>query len=270
MTHRDDVFGGSVAEVYEAFMVPMLFEPYASDLVKRVRELHVDRVLEIGAGTGVVTRALTAGLPRHVAITATDLNPAMLRKAAAAGTARDVEWRQADAAQLPWPDGSFDAVVCQFAAMFFPDKPRAFSEVRRVLRPGGRFLFSVWDRISENEFAETVDRVVASLFPDDPPHFMARTPHGYWDRPVIAADLVAAGFEGHPHVDTVTARSRAASAQVAAVAFCQGTPLRTEIESRDARRLEEATSRAAAALSERFGPGVIEGCMQAHVIRSER
>src|SRR4051794_3647788 len=173
MNHSDTVFGGSVAEVYEAAMVPMLFAPYGADLVNRLRTRDCRHVLEVGAGTGVVTRAMAAALPPQTAMTATDLNPAMLERAAAIGVAREVEWRQADVSQLPFPDATFDAVVCQFAVMFFPDKPGAFSEVRRVLRPGGLFLFNVWDRLSENEFAETVDSAVAALFVD-PPRFMAR------------------------------------------------------------------------------------------------
>jgi len=268
--HRDDVFGGSVAEIYESLMVPMLFEAYAADIVNRLCAMRVGRVLEIGAGTGVLTRALAAGLPPDATIIATDLNAAMLRRAAGVGTARTVAWRQADVMQLPFDDGSIDTVVCQFAAMFFQDKVRAFAEVRRVLAPGGRFVFSVWDRISENVFAETVDAAVASVFPEEPPRFMVRTPHGYWDPAVIARDLAAAGFDGRPHVDTVTKVSRAASPLAAAVAFCRGTPLRSEIESRDATRLEEATAASAAALSQRFGPGPIEGRMQAHVITSAR
>lgn len=266
MTHRDDEFGGSVAEVYETCMVPLLFEPYAADLANRLRGRHGARLLEIGAGTGVVTRALAAVLPAETSIVATDLNPAMLQQAAALGTARDVEWRQADAAQLPFADASFDAAVCQFAVMFFADKPRAFSEVRRVLRPGAVFVFSVWDRLSENEFAAIVNDAVASMFPDDPPRFMARTPYGYHDRDRIARDLSEAGFPTRPHIETIAARSRAASARMAAVALCQGTPLRTEIEARDAHRLEEATAVAEAALAARFGPGGVDGHMQAHVV----
>jgi SAM-dependent methyltransferase len=270
MSHRDNVFGGSVAELYEAGMVPMIFEPYAVDLVRRVRELAPPRLLEIGAGTGVVTRALAVALPPSTAIVATDLNPAMLQRAALAGIAREVEWRVADAAQLPFADGSFDVVISQFAAMFFPDKPKAFAEVRRVLRPAGTFVFSVWDRLSDNEFAETVDAAVAALFPGDAPRFMARTPHGYYARERIARDLADGGFTATPRIEVVAARSRAPSAGAAAVAFCQGTPLRTEIESRDAARLQEGTAAAAAALAARFGSGAIEGHMQACVITIDR
>jgi SAM-dependent methyltransferase len=150
----DKVFGGSIAEVYHSHLVPLLFESYAKDLAHRLASRPFSRVLEVAAGTGVVTRKLASALPAGTAIVASDLNQAMLDVAAAAGTARPVEWRQADAMQLPFPDGGFDAVVCQFGAMFFPDKPRAFAEARRVLRPGGKLVFSVWDRIEENEFAD--------------------------------------------------------------------------------------------------------------------
>ena len=139
-------------------------------------------MLEIAAGTGVVTRRLASALPESVAIVATDLNQGMLDQAAAAGTSRPVEWRRADAAQLPFPDKAFDAVVCQFGVMFFPDKARAFAEARRVLCPGGVFLFNVWDRIEENEFADVITAELATLYPADPPRFLARTPHGYADR----------------------------------------------------------------------------------------
>jgi ubiquinone/menaquinone biosynthesis C-methylase UbiE len=136
-------------------------------------------VLEIAAGTGVVTRALASVLPDSVSIVATDLNQPMLDHASAVGTKRVVKWRQADAVQLPFEDRTFDAVVCQFGVMFFSEKSRAYSEARRVLRPGGVFIFNVWDRIEENEFADTVTAALELLFPEDPPHFLARTPHGY-------------------------------------------------------------------------------------------
>jgi len=156
-------------------------------------------------------------------------------------------------------------VACQFGAMFFPDKVHGYREARRVLRPAGRFLFNVWDRIEENEFADVVTQALAALFPADPPRFMARTPHGHHDVGRIRQDLAAAGFADIV-VDAVEARSRAPSARQAAVAYCQGTPLRTEIEARDAARLEEATERAAAALAVRFGDGAVDGGIRALVV----
>jgi SAM-dependent methyltransferase len=266
----DKVFAGSIPKLYDTHLVPLIFEPYAADLANRLKSRPLRRVLEIAAGTGVVTRALAAALPESVSIVATDLNQAMLDQAAAVGTKRAVEWRQADAMKLPFEDGTFDAVVCQFGAMFFPDKAKAFAEARRVLRAGGVFIFNVWDRIEENEFADTVTAALGTLFPADPPRFMARTPHGYNDTRVIAQDLAGGGFTAAPRIDTVTARSRAASPRIPAIAYCQGTPLRNEIESRDASRLGEATDIAAEAVATRFGRGAVDGKIQAHVVSIER
>src|SRR4051812_2201574 len=131
----DKVFAGSIPQLYEKHFVPLIFEPYAADIGERLRSRlalrPISNLLEIAAGTGVVTRALAA-LPDVGAIVATDLNQAMLDQAKAVGTRRPVEWRRADAMQLPFPDASFDAVVCQFGVMFFPDKAKAYAEVRRV------------------------------------------------------------------------------------------------------------------------------------------
>src|SRR5262245_9282368 len=149
MSETDKVFAGSIPALYDEYLVPLIFAPYAEDIARRLRESRPERVLEIAAGTGAVTRAMDAALPRSASIVATDLHPGMLERAAAVGVFRPVEWKAADAMSLPFPEGEFDAVVCQFGAMFFPDRAKAFSEARRVLRPGGVFLFNVWDRIEE-------------------------------------------------------------------------------------------------------------------------
>ena len=265
----DKVFAGSIPKLYQTHLVPLIFEPYAADLALRLASRSLNRVLEIAAGTGVVTRHLAAVLPESVAIVATDLNQPMLDLASAIGTKRPVEWRQADAMQLPFPDGMFDAVVCQFGVMFFPEKSKAFSEARRVLRPGGVFVFNVWDRIEENEFADSVTTALESVFPKSPPRFLARTPHGYYDRPTIERDLANVGFTVSPQISMVVARSRAESPRVPALAYCQGTPLRNEIEARDASRLGEATDLAAEAIAQRFGRGAVDGKIQAHIVTVE-
>jgi ubiquinone/menaquinone biosynthesis C-methylase UbiE len=269
-TESDKIFAGSIPKLYEEYLVPLIFEPYANDLANRLLSRPLSRVLEIAAGTGVVTRRLASALPGSVSIVATDLNQPMLDMASETGTKRPVEWRQADAMQLPFEEGAFDAVVCQFGVMFFPDKSRAFSEARRVLRPGGVLLFNVWDRIEENEFAQTVTTALESLFPRDPPRFMARTPHGYYDPETIRRDLRGGGFASPPNVHTVAARSRASSSRIPAIAYCQGTPLRSEIEARDKSRLGEATDVAADAIARRFGPGPVDGKIQAHIVAVER
>ena len=266
----DAVFAGSIPELYETHFVPLIFEPYAVDLARRIAVLAPSRVLETAAGTGVVTRALARTVPARTELIATDLNQPMLDHAAAVGTARPVTWQQADAMRLPFDDARFDVVVCQFGAMFFPDKAHAFAEARRVLRPGGTLVFNVWDRIEENEFADLVTAALADVFPADPPRFMARTPHGYADRQAIARDLAGAGFTAAPRIETVAARSRAASAFEAAFAYCQGTPLRNEIEARAGATLNEATAACEAAIARRFGTGPVDGKIQAHVVMVER
>ena len=265
----DARFAGGVPAAYETYMVPLLFEPYAADLAARLEALRPTRVLEVAAGTGAVTRAMASALPREVEIVATDLNPPMLEEAAGRGTARPVEWKPADAMALPFPDGSFDAVVCQFGAMFFPDRPHAFAEARRVLAPDGTYLFSTWDRISENEIAHIVQEALAPLFPDDPPRFMERIPHGYHDPDRIARDVADGGFASTPRIETVILRSRTRSAKEAATAYCMGTPLRDEIVARGG-RLDEAIARAEAALGKMFGNGEIDAKMQAFVVAVPR
>ena len=265
----DKVFAGSIPEIYDRFTVPLIFEPYAVDLAGRVAALAPRDVLETAAGTGVLTRALVSRLAPSTRIVATDLNQAMLDQAARRQQGGVVEWQQADALALPFGDRSFDVVACQFGAMFFPDKVQGYREARRVLRPGGRFLFNVWDKIADNEFADVVTEALAEMFPADPPRFMARTPHGHHDVERIRRDLAAAGFADLA-IDAVDARSRAPSARHVAIAYCQGTPLRNEIEARDAAKLAEATDVAAAAIAGRFGSGAVDGKIQAHVILIER
>lgn len=266
----DKVFTGSIAELYESHLVPLIFEPYAADLAQRLRQRALTRVLEVACGTGVVTRALTSVLPSTVDVVATDLSQGMLDQAAARMPSRPVTWRQADAMQLPFDEGTFDAVVCQFGVMFFPDKAKAFAEARRVLRPGGVFLFNVWDRIEENEFADVVTEALGSVFAEAPPRFLARTPHGYHDVGTIVRDVAAGGFERAPRIDTVAARSRASSARIPATAYCQGTPLRNEIERLDAAAIDRATDVAAEELARRFGRGAVDGKIQAHIVEIER
>ncbi|HEY6699739.1 MAG TPA: methyltransferase domain-containing protein [Pseudolabrys sp.] len=269
MAASDTVFAGSIPDIYDRLLVPLIFEPYARDLAKRVAETKPQDVLETAAGTGVVTRALAA-LLEETRIVATDLNQPMLDHAKARHSdSKRIVWKQADALALPFNDQTFDAVVCQFGLMFFPDKVRGYSEAWRTLKPGGRFFFSVWDRISENEFADVVTQAVASLFSQDPPRFLARTPHGYCDTDRIREELNAAGFSG-VSIDGVDARSKAPSPRDVAVAFCQGTPLRNEIESRGAAALEDATKQATRALAERFGSAAIDGHMRAIVVTAIR
>jgi SAM-dependent methyltransferase len=269
-TAGDEAFAESIGAQYERYLVPLIFEPYAADMAARVTSRSPQRVLEIAAGTGVVTRAMSATLARDVAIVATDLSQPMIDLAQTLGTERPVEWRQADVLALPFDDQEFDAVVCQFGVMFFPHRSTAFAEAHRVLRPGGVFIFNVWDRIEENEFADTVATAVASMFPGDPPSFLARTPYGYSDRSAIQRDLSVGGFLAQAQVTTIAERSRADSGNIPAIAFCLGTPLKNEIEARDPTRVATAVDVSTQALVARFGDIGLDGRMQACILEVSR
>jgi ubiquinone/menaquinone biosynthesis C-methylase UbiE len=266
MLETDKVFAGSVPENYDRYMVPLIFEPFAADLAQRATSLSPSAVLEIAAGTGVVTRALAPKLSKAASYVVTDLNQPMLDYAASrqAPDSR-ITWRQADAMVLPFENAAFDLVCCQFGAMFFPDRPTAYREAKRVLKPAGHFLFNVWDRIEENVFANDVTNALAKIFPDDPPRFMARTPHGYHDTALIRSELEDAGFS-RVVIETRAEQSRASSPRIPAMAYCQGTLLRNEIEARDAGKLEAATDYVASVIAERHGSGEVAAKIQAHVI----
>lgn len=264
MTSNDGIFSGSIPQLYERYLVPLIFESYAVDVARRVSKQRVGDVLEIAAGTGIVTRAMAARLAASVRITATDINQPMLDLAKAKQPDPNrITWQHADALALPFANQSFDAVVCQFGAMFFPDRRKGYAEAKRVLRPGGQFLFNVWGKLSDNIFADTVTESLARLFPNDPPRFLERTPYGHADTDKLFADLTIAGF-GSIAIDPVEFKSKAPSARDVAIAYVQGTPLRGEVEARGS--LEQATAAAADALARQFGNGPIEGRIKALMI----
>jgi SAM-dependent methyltransferase len=265
MVRADTQFTGSIPETYERYLAPLFFAPYAADLARRARVLGPGRALEIAAGTGIVTRALAAALP-EADIIATDLNRAMLSFAVAASrcAAPRLRWSAADALELPFADGSFDLAACQFGVMFFPDRVRAFREARRVLSPGGEYLFSVWDDVQHNDVARVVAEALATVFPEDPPLFVQRVPHGHGDCAAIEADLRRSGFNRIAW-ETVDQRSHADSARAAAIGVCEGTPLRHVIVTRGPQRLRDVVDAATRALEAKYGDGAIDAAMRAFV-----
>ena len=265
MLETDKVFAGSIPENYDRHMVPLIFEQYAADIAQRAAALSPVAVLETAAGTGVVTRALAPRLSAGASYVITDLNQPMVDYAASRQPPDPrTKWRQADALALPFEDATFDLVCCQFGAMFFPDRSAGYREARRVLKPGGHYLFNVWDRIEENIFADDVTNALARIFPNDPPRFLARTPHGYHDTALIRSELEEAGFSDVV-IETRAEQSRASSPRVPAVAYCQGTLLRNEIEARGG-QLDAVTDTATAAIADRHGSGAVSAKIQAHVI----
>lgn len=268
MASSDAVFAGSIPALYHRCLGPLLFQPYADDLARRIATARPRRVLETAAGTGIVSEAILERLP-DVELTATDLNGAMLEVAGRRLDRSRLRLLEADAQQLPFEDGSFDLVACQFGVMFFPDRIAAYREALRVLGDGGCFIFNVWNRLSENPASDAAAAAVASLFPHDPPSFLSRVPFGYHDKAQVEQDLRSAGFE-RIEAETVRTTGRGASAREAAVGLCQGSPLRSEIEARDPERLAEATAAAERAIAELLGDGEIENPMSAHVFTATR
>ncbi|OWV95583.1 SAM-dependent methyltransferase [Rhizobium sp. R72] len=265
MATNDACFHGDIPSAYDRYMVPMLFDPYAADLAQRVASIHPHRVLEVAAGSGALTRAMSSALP-HAEIIATDLNQAMLDVAALRHSGGHVVWRQADASSLPFPAQTFDAIASQFGVMFFPDKGRAYREILRVLKPKGTFFFNTWDSVENNAFAKAVKASTDALFRDDPLSFFQRTPHSYFDAEAILLELEQAGFQSVTFA-RVEKTARAPSARDAATGFCKGSPLRAEIDARQSK--VDVVARVADTLEQVFGKGPIEGGMSAFVFTAE-
>jgi SAM-dependent methyltransferase len=260
MSDMDRSFSGSMPEFYDRILVPVMFEPFAQDLAERLAGMKSGHVLEIAAGTGVVTRELARVLPAEVAITATDLNPAMLERAKSHAGIERVEWQEADALALPFGDRLFDCVVCQFGVMFFPDKQAGFREALRVLRPGGRFLFSVWgDR--EGSVFDVAAGVVGEALCRNPAS-LASPP--YNDAAAVTAELSRAGFASIA-VEGVTKPIHWGSARDTATTLCHGGLIRAAIEAQAPGRLDEVTYATAAAIAARFGDGPIDSPLGAIV-----
>jgi SAM-dependent methyltransferase len=268
MKGSDASFAGSIPEVYERELGPVIFAPFADALAAEVARSTPARVLELAAGTGRVTRALAARLP-DARIVATDINPPMLAHAATLVKAPNVEWRPADAQALPFESGAFDVVACQFGIMFFPDRPRAFAETRRVLAPRGRFVCNTWGSLATSDFARVVIDALSVRYGEAATRFLSTVPHGYHDSARIRADLSAGGL-GEVNVEERTLPSRAASARGVATGFCEGTPMRHDLEATHPGHLAEAIDVATAALERAFGAGPIEGSMRAWMITAER
>lgn len=265
MATTDTLFAGSIPAIYDRYMVPLVFAPYAQLVAERAASFHPRRILETAAGTGVVTEALHRALP-DTEIVATDLNAPMLEEAARRVSSPKLEFQQADAQALPFPDASFDLVVCQFGVMFFPDKVRGNSEARRVLEAGGRYLTVIWDRIEHNHATMAAGRAVAALFPTvEAARFYERVPFRYHDVGQIEQDLLAAGFTDI-ELETIELRSRASSAREAAVALVQGTPMRSDIEQLGADNLGQATDAAEAALRQFEGKSGFDAPMSARLV----
>jgi SAM-dependent methyltransferase len=251
---------GSMPEAYERHLAGPVFRPFAVDLARRAAATAPARVLELAAGTGVLTEALLTAAPQ-AQVVATDLNEAMVRFGAQ--RAPRASWREADATALPFGDGEFDLVTCQFGVMFFPDKPAAFAQARRVLAPGGRLLFNTWDTVEKHGYATALMAAVRAAFPQGPPTFITAVPHAYHDTEAVTRDLRAGGFD-EIAVETVELTGPATTAEQIAVGFCTGTPLRATIEARG--DLASSTATVAREMTAVLGDGPVACTMRAYVV----
>lgn len=231
MTEASAKFVGSIPEHYDRGLGPNLFAFYADDIARRMGGLGGDRWLELAAGTGIVTKALQSYLGTDAKLVATDLNQPMLDVAAGKvdGTSW-VEFQTADALELPFADNSFDAVLCQFGVMFFPDKLKSYQEARRVLRPDGSYIFNVWASWEENPFAQLAHETIAAFYGDNPPMFY-QVPFGYHDVATIEGTLLEAGFES-VDIETVSHIVALDDIPTFAEALVRGNPISAEIQER--------------------------------------
>lgn len=248
-------FTGSKPEIYDRCLGPRIFADYATDIATRAAARAPKRVLELAAGTGIVTRKLRDALPADAHLTATDLNEPMLEIAEGKFQAGEqVEFGPADACNLPFGNAMFDCIVCQFGVMFFPDKGLSYREAHRVLAPGGSYVFNVWDSLDTNPFAGIADGAFCDFFDADPPQFH-KVPFQYHDRDAIAADLQEAGFSDVTIVE-VPLENEIPSAEEFAYGLVHGGPAIDAIKERGNVSQEEATSTVANAIATAFGdPG---------------
>lgn len=249
-----------MATAYDRALGPAVFEPFAVRLAARVAEREPRRILEVAAGTGVLTRELVRLLPTATVV-ATDLNEAMVRFGAQ--RVPQAEWLPADAMSLPLDDGDFDVVACQFGAMFFPDRVAGYAEARRVIRPGGALMFNVWAEVERHSYERAIVAALRRVFPEDPPTFLESVPHGYADRAQIEEDVRAAGF-AEIAAETVEVSSEVTSTAELIAGYCEGTPLRSELASRG--DLAQLAPRLIAEVEHILGPGPLTGTMAAHEI----
>jgi ubiquinone/menaquinone biosynthesis C-methylase UbiE len=263
MADASTEFAGSIPELYDRYLGPVMFEPYAADLARRVAERPGEAVLETACGTGILTRQLRAGLPASVRLVATDLNQPMLDYARTSlGGGERIDWQQADYTATPFPPGSFTALACQFGVMFVPDKAAIFREARRVLAPGGLLAFNVWDSLDANPYARIAQQTIASFFPADPPRFYD-LPYGFGDPEPWRAMLDAHGF-AEQRIEALPIEVQSPTAHELAVGLVRGTPMANMIQQRggDFERIAEAVE---AALAEFGGAAPFRSPQQAVV-----
>jgi len=258
----------SVAEKYDRYLRPLLFEPFAEDIVSRIKGKNYNDVLEIACGTGSVTRHLKKALPANTKLVATDLHPEMIKVAADTMPNETINWQTADAQQLIFPDETFDLVVCQFGLMFMPDKMKAASEVLRVLKKGGKFLFNTWDKIENNGVVYVGNQIICSYFPENPPTFY-RVPFSLPQPDQIETLLVASGFK-NIKVHAVEKEGVSPSAKDAAIGIIEGNPIYGRIVEKDPKLVDVIRNAVEQKIAEAYGDRPLKSPLKAWVFEANK
>ena len=269
MSKQNVDFSGSIPVNYDRYLGPMLFQPYAEDLAKRLQVRPDGSVLEVACGTGILTRVLRSKLAPTVKLMATDLNEPMFQNAMGKFHVGEfVQWQEVDATNLPFADATYDAVVCQFGLMFVPDKRAAVRETYRVLKRGGSFVFNVWDAIEHNDLAKIAHETIVSFFDRDPPRFY-EVPFGYHERGEIEKLMRQEGFRAI-QMSVVPKESKINQAEEAAKGLIEGNPVVLEIAERDPSLVRKIIDALTAAIKGRFGNSSVRAPMRAIIVRAQR
>lgn len=226
------LFAGDVPANYDKYLGPILFEPYALDLVDNLKNEKTEHVLELACGTGRVTRHLVDLIPDNGSLMATDLNPGMLEIAQSKIKSEKILWKIVNAQDLPFYNGQFDHVVCQFGVMFFPDKEKSFREVNRVLKAGGKYIFYTWESVENNPRIDLMWKVIEEVFGSESPDFLQKGPHSFFNKKEIEHLLVNAGFK-NVRIETVAKTPKYNQPDDLIKGFTEGSPLANYLSEKD-------------------------------------
>ena len=243
-------FSGMIPENYEAYLGPMLFEPYALYISAMIKKMQPQSLLEIACGTGRLTQYLPAVAP-GAAIVASDVSAAMIEYSKTKYPDLRVQWQVADGMNLPFENDRFDCVAEQYGIMFCKDKPLALRETYRVLQSGGVFIFSAWDKLQNNPVMHLCDLALPEFFPVDTPQFF-KIPYSYFDVAVIESDLRNAGFE-NIKIENVKLKGAAIKAADVARGISMGTPLYNAIMYRAPHLLDDIRKKFEETIRENLG-----------------
>jgi len=267
MEKQHAAFAGTIPAFYEKYLGPFLFEPYALDIVSRMENKKYSNILELACGTGRVTAHLSRSLA-HDQLIATDLNKDMIEVAKQNVTDKNIQWQVADALELPFKNNSFDAVVCQFGIMFFPDKLKGLQEAYRVLRPGGKLLFNTWDKVENVPAIHEGRKIVESFFENDPPGFY-KTPFSMFDKDELENLMKSAGFK---NVSATLVKKEGVSSGAADLTkgIVEGNPIYLAIIEKDPSLIKPIEEKVEKVLAEKFGDKPLKSSLAAWVCEAEK